>query len=79
MPCEQIEFDTVDFMEWIEWDDLESAYMSNLGHTWKKYNDIPQEYHSLVKPMKPAPKRFKAKTPYHHRSNDEQTNKHTLY
>lgn len=51
---------------WIEWDDLENAYMSNLGHTWKKYEDIPQEYHSLVKPMKPTPRRFRAKNPIQH-------------
>ena len=44
----------------IEWDDLENAYLSDLGHTWKKYEDIPEEYRHLVKPPKHVPKNFKA-------------------
>jgi hypothetical protein len=39
----------MDTIEWIVWSIYEHAYLSNLGHTWKKYNDIPEEYHSLVK------------------------------
>lgn len=46
-------------MEWIEWDDLESAYLTNRGETYKKIEHIPAEYHHLVKSVPNIPCRFR--------------------
>lgn len=50
---------------WIVWSDRERAYVTNLGHSWKKYNHIPEEYRHLVKLLKPTPTRHPTRSLHH--------------
>ena len=38
----------------ISWDWLENRYIDNLGTCYKTLEEIPQNYHHLVKPIKPV-------------------------
>lgn len=46
-------------LEWIEWDDLEQAFFTNHGETYKSFEDIPEEHHDIVRPISQIPTHFR--------------------
>lgn len=47
----------MDTIDWIVWSEYENAYLSNLGHTWKKFEHIPHDYRHLVNSPRPSKRR----------------------